>query len=1035
MGFPSTIKPQTNVRVPRVIKSTERFATVTVKLSTGSTLPSHLSTSSAHLSAGVTKTKPGVSLFGNHHLAKYSQRDVSPLRLLDHAIQSARSANNTPAEQARLYKEASGILEQDELYNNIENGPVLYVEAALGSAIQLSQHEILSTLKRLYRASGFLATDADSSTVLSTNIQTIQAELMKSYLLAKYASYVTQQQLPILARAEKILSEAVEKLDTQTIPSAEKLRYSADILSIELAAKRLEIEHLRGNRTGKRASIEKLLQLSRLLAANYSDDNENKATTAAYLLDVAMLFARLQLWGRALEVGRKITENQILSTTEQSKRLLTSDTFEHFVDKDKTRILSPQEIKNSSSFGLPWVKKLEAAVYAAHSESITQSMSAGAMGVVAGFAGELLITGGVSLYGGIGGAALLTSLNRLRNGLTSEEAQSAFETGLFERSVGEQALDIGGLLLKGAGDAVAWSLPSTLVYNGVDVASIIQQTFAIASQKYAAFANWGVNGVLSLFDPQTYAEAIDSFRTSSDVPLLQRAAQGVLSGYAASAGLYYFANLLVPSLQPKTKKWAPLFIPGAIALSADIGIEIAGIKEGSSYWADFADRAERAGIVFGEIYFAMFTAGLASLAAKKNFKEGLQSLGKGIRTTNYVMPLGAAIITGISSPLGGMVKANIPIDDPFLFLVQGSATTFCLLPITLGFSGLLKGTIPLFEGVAEGWQDTKGMNPIRRVAETILTAASEFHMPYTHNRTFRIFQHDAVPSGVRSWIGWDTNTGQAAMSVINNFYGNHASTMTWTEPSGTMWERDALAKRLSDAHADISKTQEKLKAGEISLAQAENDIYKALGLPHDLLVKSGQNLHPLHMLLPNDIFGRLYPLVSFIRAAVPPKFPTRPNVFTFANLYQMLCGDSMNYKLTGEQVGTMLQYVEAYANDPNEHIVLKPLVHTLALARDSLAHGEQIKKFFDENPWIAQAFDVDFEKLTIERSRFRRKNRAGVRKAIKMPLKEYEADMRLYETQKGWQTHLKIIRWFKGIFTKLFGRKPQIQSVPQNVSR
>ncbi|MFH1829311.1 MAG: hypothetical protein ABH871_00855 [Pseudomonadota bacterium] len=175
---------------------------------------------------------------------------------------------------------------------------------------------------------------------------------------------------------------------------------------------------------------------------------------------------------------------------------------------------------------------------------------------------------------------------------------------------------------------------------------------------------------------------------------------------------------------------------------------------------------------------------------------------------------------------------------------------------------------------------------------------------------------------------------------------------------------------------------------------------------HDFFTKTGQVIHPLHILMPHGSTGApLWPLISWTRGGFPPKFPHVPNRHLYANLHQLINGGNAE-KLNGDQMQALLEYVGVYAQDPNHHRILRPIAQTLAMARASEQHGERINEFFQNNPWIPELLNVDFNSHTPPSDRYRRNVRRALRKATKVPFERYQEWTKSHTAQQGGADHL-----------------------------
>lgn len=796
-----------------------------------------------------------------------------------------------------------------------------------------------------------------------------KTELVRAFTLMRHAASATDQRIELFDRAQRIVDTTLtHQKDTDTL-------FYGNLLTIELQSHLAEQAHFRGDLKAKHIAVRRLAQTLANLMRSDGTAGPHRETISTYAADVAIVMARMELWGKALRGARTLTNHPNWRQTTGAERILTHPLFEPFLADGQ--ILSAQLIaaqaKTEGHSGI-WWRRFRTAIQYARTSSLKEAGIVGSVGMAAGLAADLAITGGVSIWGGAAGAALASLANRLHNGWHSEEAQEAAVLPAYHRSAGETAADAARLIVRSGTDTLTWAVPTALILALPEGLPLMGDTLAAAGEMYGKFFSWVGSGAASLTQPETYRHAAESVLSGPSRGTMEWLAHTAYIAYETGAALIYGTNLLMPKYRPLAKKLSPWFLPGAFMLSADLSMAIAGTTD------DYYNRMGRAAIVSLEIYFMMLTAGITALAKRGSVREAFHSFGKGILETNYGLPIAAALTVGISSPLGGYMQRGAVPDELALLAMQGAAITLGLLPMTLAISGVLKGQIPIVEGLKEGWLDTRGEHLLRRLAVTLRSTASSFNMPYAHNRIGRSITYDLFPAGVRAHVGWDTNPGQALMSGINQISGNHISTSTWSEVSGTSWERDAIlaALKSSDPKAKL----------------------------HDFFEKSGQRVSLAHLLLPHAPADRLFPFYAFLRAWRPPTFPHLPNSYLFANLHQML-HDGHDDKLGESDLDTLFAYVVNSSADPNHYDVLRPVMQTLALARDSEEYGPQITQFLTTHPELLDLLNIDLQDLTIDDANYRYQRRAAVRKLIKgdLNLARYEGRVKSHASQMQSNKH------------------------------
>jgi len=390
----------------------------------------------------------------------------------------------------------------------------------------------------------------------------------------------------------------------------------------------------------------------------------------------------------------------------------------------------------------------------------------------------------------------------------------------------------------------------------------------------------------------------------------------------------------------------------------------------------------RSSIAVGEGLSMLLAAGVIALAGKKSPAEAFKAIGKGVWNADHNALVSAAILTGLSSAMGGEMQKVAKPDDLAIVAMQGVAITVGLLPLVLGVSGIAKRNIELFDGIAEGWRDSAGENPLRRLYEATMGGADAFRTPYVFNRVLRAPTLDIPAASLRSLLGWDSNAGYGVFVGFNFFATNPTATMTFPETGGTGWERDALVGMLRRGET------EKIK---------------------DHWIKAAQRIPLSHVLRPHRLSDALFAFWSIKRIASPPLFPQMPETHYFSSLHQLITGGSID----APELEALLSAVASLADDAlavggsmeeqarrlMEQDVLRPILQVLAAARGHETHGGRISRFLDENGWVLDALAVDVEVIPVVKGKYLRQQRSKVRSKIAMPIERYDEHVREYAAQ------------------------------------
>ncbi|MFH1829309.1 MAG: DUF4200 domain-containing protein [Pseudomonadota bacterium] len=934
------------------------------------------------------------------HTPMYRLNDI---RSNLNAARHARLKNDRET-AAQKYTELLGLLEGPvdqtshiPLHEEIPNGKELFVEALFGSAGFSGPDLAAENIARLKRFIEDYPTDADP-------LNRVIAKLLKTFALVQYASSAKEPQTALYERALSLADEAIDEIPYDHEANDDIIFYG-NLLSIEILARLLAHAHHRSDHHKEIPYIQKIVEAFTRIGG-LENTPERLELIANYNADVAILLAKIGLWGRAMEIAGR-------QTGSIRKRLLKSPALQPVIDNSWLYYVDELAMKTKIQENV-FIRHLLIAMTFAYSESLKQSAMWGGAGLLTGIGADFALSHGEhTTFVGMIGAILATAINRLRNGWKTPDALYASNLGTPKRTWQENATDVANFAITSGISSVPWLIPAGLADVGMDGLKIGWNTLCRAGDLYYQFGEWAVRGAPSLVKQETYTNLIDS---ASHMDRLDIAYQV----YTRAAGALYAVNIFAPrKVRAFTERIAPLFLPGAIFLSADIG---QAINNNKPWW----DRVGQAGIVSIEILLMQLTTGLLPLENRSSTSKVFQSIAKvvnpGGKDSKYMLPLAGALLANVGSAMGGYMQKGV---DPTLLPMalvgmQAAATTVGKLGITLTISGVLKRNLPIFTGLREAWQDSKGQPPHIRAYESFLGFVTGFNYPYGHNRLGRSGTWDLPGEMLRTLVGYDTPAGQLVMSATNMVSGNNISSATWPEGSGTVWERDTIMTIMKNAKAeelrkkveeemlnelkeiDAKRRKGKLTAQEANaqreeLYNAENtqrrimkEREKAFRTLEDFLNKSGKKMHPLHPLVPRaSQWDSVWFARSIIRAGWPPTFPHMPNGHMYANLHQIINGGS-DESIDQEQMDVLLQYVGSHANDPNNYEVLRPLIQTLAILRESKDHGQAIKEFFEANPALPDIFNIDLDDHKTPKDRQRYEIRRAVRKALDVLFEDYQ---------------------------------------------
>lgn len=509
---------------------------------------------------------------------------------------------------------------------------------------------------------------------------------------------------------------------------------------------------------------------------------------------------------------------------------------------------------------------------------------------------------------------------------------------------------------------------------------------------------------------------------------------GLYFAYTRAAGAIFLAHILAPELRWHLDKASWMFLPAAVAISADIrqwykhDIPLSAPDVTQEDWINGFLRAS---IVSTEAIFMMLATKMVRWEKGETKTQTAWNFMKALSLSNKSMAMTIAMVNGLTSPISAKMqpaeKELVSLAD---FCLVGLATAIGNLPFTLGLSGLLKSKIPIKTMASEAWHDFKGQRIDRRVLEAIRGGLDAFTLPYAKNRTGRILIYDMIGAAARTYMGFDKGyASQIAMSLPNMISGNAASTLTWPEPSGTKWERASIrdklekaASKIRDKNTKIADVKHRLSEDLISsedadklIAKLKEDKAKYLETLFTTFSGSGQRMHPFHLLQPhNRLRDRLLPAWAIKQVLLPRDYPSSTNIDMYANLQQMM-ENRYDERIDKAEVEVLLDMILHYVTDVNAYKALQPLIMTLAFARNNPDTGEIIQEFFNRHPWTLDLLGIDIELLTPPAELSRRRNRKYVAKRLTTPPEEFNERVTGHANRPD----------FMGIFEGLFNFPPK----------
>gem|GEM_PF-2085947 len=816
-----------------------------------------------------------------------------------------------------------------------------------------------------------------------------RAMLQRAFTLMRYASAGDIQDVKDYEIAEEMVRSALGHLNEGSDDY-----FAAQLLLIDLIERQVERAHHRGDRDERMEHETRLLVELKFFIYEHEDHSPAKRVLVALIgAHAARLFGRMGLWEQVLDLATTITESRAYRHTPQARELLSDPLFEPLVEDGA--FITPEEFKNRRPKLEAKLKRLWATVDNAHTRGILQSLGAAAVGILLGLGANYVFTGDV--YSSTLVPALFamggSMVNKLMNGWITEEARNADLFNRYEGTAKETAKRAGEILLRGGLTFLAsWGL-TEIAFIAPAFYGELRDTLGRAGELYWSFANWIGNTAASVLEPETYVKIYDAYRSYVDelsqlhpgLWIPKMAAEVAYVTYLGYAAKHYYTWLRKPELRKELKEKANFYLLPALFLGAEVGA-IINDKE------LVIDRLVRGSIATTEGLGMLFCGGVVALSKHRGVRQSVRAMWDAVVKSDRNILISLAITANIGSALGGLMgkgPENLP--HLGLYVARGMGISIGLLPLVLGVSGFMKGTITWTESGNAAWQDAKDFNPPTRAAIALAGRLEAVATPYTYNKLFRGIFNDLLMAPLRTWVpgGWDGDLGQAVFSAGNFAAFNHYNTTIWAESVDTSWERDSTVENLGEEEPDTEKIR-------------------------DQWIKAGLHISPFHPLQPHSLKDAAYPLWSITRSVSPPPFPQKTETNFFASQYQLIKGGYYQ-KFEKRHMDALLQQVFALIMEgtrPKEKTddrkvearrkayksLAKSWVKVLWELRNDSKHGEAIQNFFRRWPWIPYALSVDLGDEPEIKGRFRAINKWRMkwrlrtrRRQHRQAIKEYAA--------------------------------------------
>lgn len=771
--------------------------------------------------------------------------------------------------------------------------------------------------------------------------------------------------------------------------------------------------------------------------------------SAAQIADVARVLMQQKLRKPALRVARMLLDSPLYASSPSIEELKNDPLFKQYVELDTLHA------PNATGSSFPHVTdRVKTAIVHQHTNSIGESVAVGSAGATIAAGMDYFLTGNTSTVMALAGVMAAGMVARVANGMRSEESRSAGAIGNPDLTWKECAEATGKLIYDQALVALALLIPIAIIATGKEGMDTLKTLASRTIDTYGGvFANL-YDGVTHFFSTPHTTNLSNIVSSVANDP-----ARTAMRIYGAGSALIFTAYLTSPilrltnergkrwatKLEEKSKKLAPWFFPGALFMFADIGSAVSG-KD------DFGFRLIRSGLVSVEMFAAMLASGVVaakikkkqearaemasgsepartSIAPAKKFSEKAADLwtfvAGQVRDQKYNYVTAGIYAQLINTLVGGKIQGNPTFDTSSfsafvssmnpetaaLAVFQGWLITLGLLPLAILTSGLPKQNISLLSRTAEGLEDARkaGGNIVRQGWEAFRGGVDAIaDASYVRNRTFRIPTIDTMPAFFRAVLGWDTAAGHMTFTVLTAFIFGPYANAVWPEMAGTGWERDskALKKATKDLASSLLKdNREAIEKAKATGKKPPEVLTPAAALADarqtfdQFFAKTTQNLSLWHLGMGfRSKLDRLAPFASIRRTVNFPTFPQGPGLRTFANAYQLFMDEHNDFHLSPAVLEQFFDAVKRHAVNPQTYHVSRWWAMTLAMARDSKAHGARIERFFDENPHLVTLLDLDLNDLKTSDSPYRRVRRKEVRKKISaaMPSDRLQEAARAY---------------------------------------
>ncbi|MBI4211978.1 MAG: hypothetical protein HY540_05010 [Deltaproteobacteria bacterium] len=761
-----------------------------------------------------------------------------------------------------------------------------------------------------------------------------QGQLLRAHSIMQHALALPCPRVELFNHAHAIVRDLRPKLHD----IADELTFPADLLNVELTARRLDLAHARRDYRMRRVLIDELHRSINQLSGNHHQKAEpERELIGSMWADATKLLARMNLTRHALREAQAFIHHEIFSKTKAAESLAASPEFSEMYSH------SPGN----------WLERFKVALHHAHSDAASHTFLAGLFGGLL-FANVQAFVDSHGASPWVFGLGAMTGIaaHKLKNGFVESEGSDA-KSAKRDTSF---AKDTASFVAARASDTLLWGAGTTFLTTAVSSAgqTIIAEKGRLAASMYSHAVEWLWQKMPPLLTDSLHSSA--SLGNVTAAQIIDVLGHGLYYTAMTAAGVHFASSLLFHRSRERIKSTAPLAIVPAILLGANIGMSIMGTE-------DLESRMGRGVMAVGEGLAVFLMTGVVSLARKKSLEKSLQSTASSIAQADHSYLVASAILSGLTSAMGGYMQKDARPEDISQLALLSMAITYSMWPIAIFVSGVARRNIDIGRGITESWEDSIGKPIHQRFAEAAVGGAAAFWTPYLFNRTLRVPTIDIPAAVARTAVGWDSNLGFLLYGLISFLSANPTATMMFPEVGGQDWQYQGLLEALRE------KDRSKLV---------------------DFLHKATRRLPVFHPFYPHSLKDRLYPLLAIQRIVSPPSFPLKPETFTLALLHQIIQGAN-GYNLRSDEMDFFLRTTHDLAHDPKSFDLAQSLVQLLHLARDSAPHRHRIEIFFKDHPEIDDLLAIDPKLFPPPTETRRRQRRREVRKRLHLPEETYVA--------------------------------------------